>query len=160
MHLPLSSTAAASPDARPGLTSLIRTGRGLMTLQTELVGQPTRLETIVDFRGRVLKTWHSPFHIDPQSPDGPGQIRAWHAKIEERLRAQLSAVAKRRSPGGEPGPVVAELFIAAMRSYAERERSTALALLEICEYLQPGEARVRAAIERARSSLARSSRRG
>lgn len=143
-----SSTTTTHCDGRPGLTSLIRTGRGLMTLQTELVGEPTKLETIVDFRGRVLKTWHSPFHVDPQSPDGPGQIRAWHAQIEQRLRQQLATVAQRRAPREALGPVLAEFYVAAMRAYAERDRSTARALFEICEHLQPGDPRVRAALAR------------
>ena len=76
--------------------ALVRTPRGLMTVQTELVGEPAELVTIVDFRGRVLKSWRGRVRIDPEAASTSEQIRSWHRDIELRLRRQLAAVARRR----------------------------------------------------------------
>ena len=136
-------------ESRPGLTSLVRTGRGLMTVQTELVGESTSLElvTIVDFRGRVLKTWRSPFALHADDVHTPEQIRRRHHDIEARVREKLASVAQRRPESEATGTVVAHLFVEAMRAYGERDFSTARALLRACELLQPAEARIRTGIE-------------
>lgn len=137
-------------ESRPGLTSLVRTGRGLMTVQTELVGEPAQLVTIVDFRGRVLKTWKSPFALAPDDHDAPEQIRRWHQEIEVRVREKLAALARRRPQGEATGVVVGHLFIAAMQAYCSRDLRTAYALLRSCDLLMPDEPRIRAALERVR----------
>jgi hypothetical protein len=133
------------PASRPGLTSLIRTGRGLMTVQTEIAGDPGTLVTIIDFRGRVLKTWHSPFVIIPADPAAPEKIRRWHAEIESSVRNNLTRVSERQriTPNHEP---VSHLFVAAARAYAERDLDTAGALLRACELLLPDDPRIREAL--------------
>lgn len=133
------------PDSRPGLTSLIRTGRGLMTVQTEIVGDPGTLVTIVDFRGRVLKTWRSSFVVATADLAASETIRRWHAEIERGVRNNLSRVSERQqiAPNHEP---VSHLFVAAARAYAQRDLDTAAALLRACELLLPDDPRIRAAL--------------
>lgn len=142
---------ACEPGSRPGLTSLIRTGRGLMTVQTEIVGDPATLVTIVDFRGRVLKTWRSAFVVAPADLAAPEKIRRWHAEIESGVRNNLTRAAEREriAPNHEP---VSHLFVAAARAYAERDLDTAAALLHACELLLPSDPRVRAALRQLSTS--------
>jgi hypothetical protein len=139
------STPPCETGARPGLTSLIRTGRGLMTVQTEIVGDPGTLVTIVDFRGRVLKTWRSPFAVAPADLATPEKIRRWHADIESGVRNNLARASERQQiiPNLEP---VSHLFVAAARAYAERDLDTAAALLRACDLLLPNDPRIRAAL--------------
>jgi len=151
----LPTTDSLDAEGRPGLTSLVRTGRGLMTVQTELVGDPAELLTIVDFRGRVLKTWRSPFTLDEHAASTPERIRSWHRNIERRLRDKLAAVSRRRSQTDVEGDVVAHLFVAAIRAYGARDLDTACALLEACDQLRPDDRRVRAALARARDLVGR-----
>lgn len=138
---------ASTPNSRPGMTSLIRTSRGLMTVQTELVGEPAELLTIVDFRGRVLKRWTSDFRVDQHSLDAPARIREWHNQIETKIRNSLAAATRKRAQAGpsQTGQVVGELFVRAMEAYAQRDFETAAAVLEACDQLLPNEPRVRAA---------------
>lgn len=144
-----------SPDTRtrPGLTSLVRTGRGMMTVQTEIVGEPALLVTIVDFRGRVLKSWSSEFSVDEGAPDAPEVIRKWHSDIETQVRTKLSRAATRRPQQNSTGEFGSHLFFAAMRAYGERDFSTARAVLQACELLLPDDERVRAALSRLNGSL-------
>lgn len=147
------------PSSRPGLTSLIRTGRGLMTVQTELVGEPASLVTIVDFRGRVLKSWTSSFSIETSSPEAPAAIRRWHNDIEARVRDNLARAATRRPESASASNVVvSHLFIAAMQAYSDRDLDTALAVLRACELLLPDDPRIRAGLQRLRASLANQSK--
>lgn len=155
---------ANESGSRPGLTSLVRTGRGLMTVQTEIVGQPATLVTIVDFRGRVLKTWRSPFAVDEHDAALGDIARKWHADIEASVRETLERAATRaRRDGEQPAArgasrdgvrdgllAVSHLYLAAARAYAERDFETALALLGACELLLPDDPRIRAAIRRMR----------
>ncbi len=129
--------------SRPGLTSLIKTGRGLMTVQTEILGEPARLVTIVDFRGRVLKSWQSSFLVDPGDLDA---ARRWHQTVEKDVRASLGRAAK-RAPD-RTSSVAACLFSEAMRAYVERDYARASLLLDSCARLVPDDARVAAARER------------
>lgn len=140
---------ANESGSRPGLTSLVRTGRGLMTVQTEIVGQPATLVTIVDFRGRVLKTWRSPFAVDEHDPALGDIARKWHADIEASVRETLERASARARPDGGL-LAVSHLYLAAARAYAERDFETALALLGACELLLPNDPRIRAAIRRMR----------
>lgn len=145
--MPASSLKIApscDPGSRPGLTSLIRTGRGLMTVQTELVDDPATLLTIVDFRGRVLKTWRSPFTVAPADPTAPDQIRRWHAEIERGVRSNLARVSERQRAESEQ-EAISHLFAAAVRAYAARDLDTAAALVQACSLLLPDDPRIRAA---------------
>ena len=139
------STVETTESSRPGLTSLIRTGRGLMTVQTELVGKPAELVTIVDFRGRVLKRWSSDFRVDESSVEAPASIRAWHNQIETGIRNSLAAASRKRPEPESTGEVVARLFMAAMGAYGQRDFQTAAAVLEACDQILPDQPRVCAA---------------
>lgn len=139
---------APETDSRPGLTSLVRTGRGLMTVQTEIVGEPAQLVTIIDFRGRVLKTWRSPFSLRADELGAPEQIRRWHHDIETRVREKLAQVARGRPQVDASGVVAAHLFVAAMKAYGGRDLQTARALLRACDLLLPDDPRVGAALGR------------
>lgn len=145
--------AGTEPGSRPGLTSLIRTGRGLMTVQTELVGEPASLVTIVDFRGRVLKSWTSSFSIASTSPEAPAAIRRWHNDIEARVRDNLARVAKQQPRAETNNEAVSHLFIAAMQAYADRDLETAREVLSACELLLPDDPRIRDSLVRLRSFL-------
>ena len=126
-----------------------------MTLQTELVGAPAQLVTLIDFRGRVLQRWTSP---DPVAD--PDQIRRWHGDIEAQVRAKLSRVAARPTKTDTRWAEKrfgAHLFMEAMRAYAHRDLATALALIEACAGLLPDDPRVHTA--RARFVAARDVRR-
>ena len=148
MHPPSASSSGSGRLAKlPGLTSLIRTGRGLMTLQTEIVGQPAELVTIVDFRGRVLKTWRQTLAPGLEECEAQPLARRWHADIEARVRANLQRAAQRQS-GDE---TLAHLFLAAAGSYAGRDLHTARAVLEACELLAPDERRIRDALAHLRA---------
>jgi hypothetical protein len=139
------------------LTSLIRTGRGLMTVQTELLGEPAALVTIVDFRGRVLKSWTSPFCVASSSPDAPATIRRWHNDIEARVRDNLARASNRRPQSEANAQVVSHLFIAAVQAYSARDLSTARAVLRVCELLLPDDPRIRAWLSRLRDKTGASS---
>jgi hypothetical protein len=145
-----SAAVANETSTMPGLTSLVRTGRGLMTVQTEIVGQPATLVTIVDFRGRVLKTWRSSFAVDEQDPALGDIARKWHADIEASVRETLKRAVTRQRGDDEQQLAVSHLFLSAARAYAERDFETALALLGACELLLPDDPRIRAAIRRIR----------
>lgn len=145
MQTSLASAAHPEAGSRPGLTSLVRTGRGLMTVQTEIVGAPAQLVTIVDFRGRVLKTWRSPFSVELDSEELGDVARRWHADIEARVRESLAqAAARARRP--EQHEVVSHLYLAAARAYAQRDFETARAVLSVCELLMPDDPRIRQAL--------------
>lgn len=154
----LATTSASLPDlaSRPGLTSLVRTGRGLMTVQTEIVGHPAELVTIVDFRGRVLKTWRAPLTVGPLDPAAPEHARRWHADIEARVRESLARAAGRNAKPSTDADVASHLFLAAAEAYAERDLETAKEVLIACELLLPDDERVRAALDRLRLLGARS----
>jgi len=117
-----------------------------MTVQTEVVGEPARLSTFVDYRGRVRKSWQSPFLIDPDDHD---VARDWHQKIEQEVREGLKRLAKSVRDRSET--VGACLFAASMRAYATRDYDRARVILRGCEKLVPGDARVEAAFARLRS---------
>lgn len=164
------SGSGSGSDSRPGLTSLLRTGRGLMTVQTEFVGEPAELVTIVDFRGRVLKRWTQPLD-DADDARSAAAARRWHAQIEAEVRASLAQAAERRARAGradEPearasspsprqpalrGPgsrsdtdAVSRLFLAGVAAYARRDLDRARAALHACARLLPEDERVRAAL--------------
>ena len=156
MHAAPSLTPAPSSDAssRPGLTSLIRTGRGLMTVQTEIVGDPAELVTIVDFRGRVLKRWRSDIFIVAGDPRAADRIREWHNSIESRVRASLTQATRRRPTARKADEVVSHLYIAAMKAYADRDLDTARDVLRACALLLPDDERIAAALRRLRPRAA------
>lgn len=142
--------------SRPGLTSLIRTARGLMTVQTEIVGEPAQLVALVDFRGRVLKRWQGPVVGAPDDPEAAAQARRWHRQIEAQVRETLRRAGGARAPQPAQaqrarGEAAAHLFAAGARAYAARDYATARALFEACARLLPDDPRVRAALERATS---------
>jgi hypothetical protein len=131
------------------LTSLIQTARGVMTVQTEIVGEPAQLVTIVDFRGRVLKIWRSALGVDPAGLDS---ARRWHQKIDGEVRESLTRVARR--PADRSAIVGASLFVEAMRAYAVRDYAGAETILSGCERLLPHDRRIdaaRAAAKRGRA---------
>ena len=154
MYAATSLTPAPTPDtsSRPGLTSLIRTGRGLMTVQTEIVGDPAQLVTIVDFRGRVLKRWHSDVFIASGDPRAADRIREWHNAIETRVRESLSKAARRRPASRQADEVVSHLYVAAMKAYAERDLDTARDVLRACALLLPDDQRIACALQRLRAA--------
>lgn len=144
---------------RPGQTSILHTARGPLTLQTEITGEPPALVTILDFCGRVLKSFKRPLPsgTDPQHYNE--LAKRWHATVEHEVRESL----RRRVPIGAlaiPGPsgaslhpqasqareVVARLFTEAMAAYARRDLDSAAAMLEACEELLPGDAQIRGAL--------------
>lgn len=98
------SNSTPEHHARPGSTSLIRTGAGMLTLQTELVGEPAQLVTIVVFRGRVLERWQSESRVSPNHVDSPKLVHRWHTRLEARVREGLARVARdRMSPSPSQG---------------------------------------------------------
>jgi len=137
----------ADSGSRPGLTSLIKTGRGIMTVQTEMVGEPARLVTIVDYRGRVLKSWQSSFLVAEGDYE---QARKWHARVEGEVRDNLAKV-KQRPPQRDPAAVGACLFVEAMQAYAALDYDRAVAILQVCDGIVPGDRRVIAALARLRA---------
>lgn len=141
------TTSIQGPPTRPGLTSLLRTGRGLMTVQTEIVGTPAQFVTFVDYRGRVLKTWKSPLASTVDDSQLSTLARLWHQDVEARVRESL-ARAGQRSPNHGIGEVLAHLFVAAMQAYAKRDLVTARDVLRAYDLLRPDDARVRAALKR------------
>ena len=153
MNTVAATVSPPDPSSRPGLTSLIRTGRGLMTVQTELLGEPASLVTIVDFRGRVLKRWTSSFSVSSGSPEAPAAIRRWHNDIEARVRDNLARAANRRPESSANNEVVSRLFIAAVQAYGARDLDTARAVLSACELLLPEDPRIRACVQRLRVKI-------
>jgi len=147
LAMPTPSTSSCEAPSRPGLTSLLRTSRGLMTVQTEIIGSPAQFVSIVDFRGRVLKTWKSPHSVDPHDPQLPAMARRWHQEIEARVRESLTRASQQRRPDHD-GETVAHLFAAAVEAYANRDLATARAVFATCALLRPDEPRIRAALDR------------
>jgi hypothetical protein len=141
---------------RPGQTSILHTARGPLTLQTEITGEPPALVTILDFCGRVLKSFKRTLPSGSEPQHYNELAKRWHATVEHEVRESL----RRRVPIGAlaiPGPtahaqsaqsreVVARLFTDAMAAYARRDLDSAAAMLEACEELLPGDAQVRAAL--------------
>jgi hypothetical protein len=122
-----------------------------MTLQTEIAGDPLEVVTIVDFRGRVLKSFRS--EVPPALRGREAELmdfaNDFHASIEAQVHESLEAARQRnRSDEPELGGVVAELFIEAVQAYARQELDTARAVLRACDVLQPGDPRIRAALAR------------
>jgi hypothetical protein len=128
------------------LTSLIRTSRGLMTVQTELSGDPLELVTIVDFRGRVLKRWTRPFALDVD--DAGAELRRWHATIEGQVRDSLSHAARARARPPQLDKATSRLFLAGITAYAKHDFDAARIALRACARLLPEDLRVRAALAR------------
>ncbi|NVB42567.1 hypothetical protein G6O69_32385 [Pseudenhygromyxa sp. WMMC2535] len=131
------------------MTSLIRTGRGLMTVQTEITGDPAALVTIVDFRGRVLKTWRRQLDVAADHITAPDLAREWHDEVEAQVRANLNRAAKRSSSASED-VVVAHLFAAAMQAYANRDFATAKAVCRACTLLLPEDSRLSSCLQQLR----------
>lgn len=152
MTLPLPRTSDTTSSRRPGRTSMIRTARGVMTLQTEVAGDPLEVVTIVDFRGRVLKSFRT--EVPPALRGREAELmdfaNDFHAGIEAQVHQSLEAARQRHRSDAEPelGGVVAELFVEAVQAYARQELDTARAVLRACDALQPGDPRIRAALAR------------
>ncbi|MCA9696475.1 MAG: hypothetical protein KC431_03035 [Myxococcales bacterium] len=117
-----------------------------MTVQTEIIGDPAQFVSIVDFRGRVLKTWKSPLCVDTSDPRLPGLARRWHQDIEARVRDSLNRASQRKQD--QEGEAVAHLFTAAAQAYADRDLNTARAVFSACALLLPDDTRIRAALDR------------
>ncbi|NVB40496.1 hypothetical protein G6O69_21830 [Pseudenhygromyxa sp. WMMC2535] len=133
----------------PGRTSMIRTARGIMTLQTEIAGAPLQVVTIIDYRGRVLQRFTNdvPAHLTTEA-ELTAFANELHATIDTQVQAKLTASA-RPNPGRERERrlAVAELYRRALDAYAKGDSLTARALLRACDRIRPGEPRVRAALE-------------
>lgn len=124
-----------------------------MTVQTELLGEPASLVTIVDFRGRVLKSWKSSFAIGSTDPGAPAAIRRWHNDIEARVCDNLARAANKRPLTETGNEVVSHLFVAAVQAYRVRDLETARAVMAACELLLPDDPRIHAALLRLRACL-------
>lgn len=149
--------SASLEPPRPGQTSLLHTARGPITLQTEITGDPAYIVTILDFRGRVLKSFKRALPSETEPHLRHELAKRWHATIEQEVRDSL----RRRVPlarlgGGEQAlEVVARLFLEAMAAYARRDLDSAEAVLLACDHLMPGDARVGAALVNVRGELRR-----
>jgi hypothetical protein len=90
------------------------------------------LVTFVDFRGKVLKTWRSPFTLSATKPESE-QVRQWHQEIELEVRRMLSQAKRRENSRGNL--VGACLFVEALKAYAARNYASAKLLLNACSNL-------------------------
>lgn len=129
----------------PGRTSLMQTARGPLTLQTEIAGFPPEVVTILDFHGRVLKSFRRPLPVG-LDPRGRAELaNRWHAEAELEVRSTL---ARRTKPATGGHSVVARLFLAALVAYHQMDRTSARAALLACDALLPGDPRIGAALAR------------
>ncbi|MFV8751523.1 hypothetical protein ACNOYE_13340 [Nannocystaceae bacterium ST9] len=126
----------------PGRTSLIQTGRGPLTLQTEITGCPPAVVTILDFRGRVLKTFRRTLPDQLEPHEHAELANRWHAEAEAEVHATLAG----RTANPNVPRVVARLFIEAMVAYRRMDRASARAVLRACDALMPGDSRIGAAL--------------
>lgn len=129
----------------PGRTSLMQTARGPLTLQTEIAGYPPEVVTILDFRGRVLKSFRRPLPGGLDPSERVELANRWHAEAEIEVRSTL---ARRSKPADPSNPVVARLFVAALVAYHQMDRISARAALLACDALLPGDPRIGAALTR------------
>ncbi len=145
-----------SPKAPlPGLTTSLRLASGVLTLQTEIHGDPPQVTTTVDFKGRTVRVFRAP--LDPTSTtDLAAAARAFHRTSELRLREALeqsrdapddpappspssTTNAHPRDPGA---PEVAALFVEAVRALVTGRREQAARLVAVVKLLLPDDARV------------------
>ena len=147
LHYQDHAEPAPASTKRPGLTSLVRTSRGLMTIQTELVGNPGEFVTIVDFRGRVLKRWTHPLTAGLDEVGQGIAAREWHAQRVARVSESLAKAARsrRRSPFGSG---LSRLYLAGMSAYAKRDFEAAEVAWRACARLLPEDRRIQSALAR------------
>ena len=136
-------------DVYPGRTSMIRTARGIMTLQTEISGSDPEVVTIIDYCGRVLQRTSEP--LPPELVDEAEITRfanACHAAVESSVYESLAAAAARprRRAADERRRLASWMFVRAMRAYAQQDLVSALALLHSSERLLPDDPRIVAAL--------------
>ena len=140
----------------PGLTTSLRLASGVLTLQTEIHGEPPQVTTTVDFKGRTVRVFRAP--LDPASTtDLAAAARAFHRTSELRLREALEhsrdrprdpAAPSPSSPMNAPGPrhpgepEVAALFVEAVRALVNGRREQAARLVAVVRLLLPDDARV------------------
>ncbi len=124
-----------------------------MTVQTEILGDPAELVTIVDFRGKVLKSWRTPLRVAPDAPQAQSVARTWHDDIEVKVRDSLSRASQTRSKSRaksrrQSGEAVARLFAAGIQAYSNSDFVTAKSVLLVCDELIGGDRRIAAALKR------------
>jgi hypothetical protein len=120
----------------PGVTSLIRPG---LTLQTEVLEDPLRLVTIVDLKGRALKSWVVP--LASGTADST-EVRQRHSEVEAEVRRILLDKASQSGTSTREQEVGAVLFLESLRAYAAFDWDRAFRLSEASFCLLPKDSRV------------------
>ena len=119
-----------------------------MTIQTELVGDPVEISTIVDFRGRVLKRWTHPLTFEADDTRLTATVREWHVEHERRVRESLTKVVRKRHRLPPIDLALSRLYLAGMSAYARRDSVAAEGAWRACSRLLPEDRRVQAALAR------------
>ena len=119
-----------------------------MTIQTELVGDPVEISTIVDFRGRVLKRWTHPLTFEPDDTRLTASVREWHVEHEQDVRESLTKVVRKRHRLPPIELVLSRMYLAGMSAYAKRDFVAAEAAWRACSRLLPEDRRIQAALAR------------
>ncbi|MFV8751520.1 hypothetical protein ACNOYE_13325 [Nannocystaceae bacterium ST9] len=92
--------------------------------------------TILDFRGRVLKSFQRAVPADLPSAAHGELANRWHAETEAEIRSMLTS---RSGPSEGVKAVVARFFVEALIAYQQMDRDSTHALLRACDALLPGD---------------------
>jgi len=79
------------PSSRAGRTSCVRLPSGTLTVQTELCTRTAEIVTMIDFRGRILKTWRRPLDA-ADIPQASELAARAHREVEHEVRKSLHAI--------------------------------------------------------------------
>lgn len=125
----------------PGMTSCIELQVGFLTLQTEFVGDPPELITVIDLAGRVIRRIRTPC---PPGVDLAQFVQRTHADIDRKLRLAVDA-RRREDPNRPPlgdDDTAALLFLLAVEAYLDGDAISARQMLSCVADLLPDDATI------------------
>lgn len=123
---------------RPGVTSSLHLPVGVLTLQTEIVGDPPEFVTVVDIGGRVMRTLRTPCRVERAD-----EIQRTVSRVHAELMRRFVSNARARVKPSADNDTAAQLFVLAVEAHAAGDDVGAAALMQCVADLLPDDARVR-----------------
>ncbi len=123
---------------RPGITSSLHLPTGVLTMQTEIVGNPPEFVTVIDVGGRIMRTFRNPCRVDES-----GDVQRVVSRVHAELMRRFVGNARSRVKPAVDNDTAAQLFILALEAHAKGDTDGARALLLSVADLLPDNATVR-----------------
>lgn len=109
----------------PGRTSKIQLGKSVLTLQTEIRGQPLQVVTVVDVAGRVV---HTEINTIPSEVIDRGQqaLLDYSSRAHGRVEVEVREALDRKLQSKRSKEPAAEQRVQGARSREQRDRGLAV----------------------------------